>query len=299
MMHAPHLHLRWLLLGLVGSALAMESGCDAAARATSAARPLYVHTAGYPDLASFKNNIQMSADACRMTLGLPPAAVSLPPDATLSSFAVHEDEQWFDGDRWTHYEVDRTISADVTQQCRLMAFSSRSAEVATTCARTQHGANPPLTLLLDMEHPAPAQMPQLESNETRTPDCEQAPAQHSIAGLPLDEAGNGVHCVWNSALIAAAAGQASVDSSDDVCLYDRQPFRQTGGFERPVIVKTRASMQSMTGARIDALNGEFPGHANAKLVSLSDGQAIPSERFSPAAALAFLRQPIKAPVGTP
>jgi hypothetical protein len=83
-----------------------------------------------------------------------------------------------------------------------------------------------------------------------------------------------------------------------MCLYSKRPFYYVKGYGRPVVLKSRSSDRSQTGAYLPAMAGQIAGFGNAKLVFLSDGVTIPADRFSRASAEAFLHQPVKTPIGS-
>ncbi|WP_162098545.1 hypothetical protein [Rubrivivax gelatinosus] len=281
------------------------AGCDAAkpgaAGATGSAVdtvPLRVVRAGKGYVPGMRKFLDISYGACLVSKGQAPAPAPAVPEATLANLVVHEEEELFDGRRWAKYETYRAIGADPGNQCQPAVFHARSVEIETTCESSLGGMAATLSELLDPQRPPRALV--LHEDTGADPECDRPRTQDGVEGLPSVDAGQGARCVWNSARVERAAGIAvsGAGSPADICLYERRPFYFVKGYGRPVILQIRTDVHSLTGAYLPAFAGQIEGFGNVNLVSISEGTAISSDRFSRAAAEAFLRQPVKTALGS-
>ncbi|HJV70291.1 hypothetical protein [Ideonella sp.] len=289
------------LLRTAACALAVfaATGCDKVQADGSRLPPLRVVRAGHADLAGMKNSIELRYGGCLASLGRPIVPAPMPSDAVLASLVVHEEEEIFDGALWAKFEVDRAIGADPANHCQLAVFSSRSVQIDRTCENMLKGSNAPLAEMLSGA-PAEAGDGDVQQSPWGAEDeCRRQPPPLNIANLPRDDAGQGARCIWYSA-IAARAGSLppASDGSFDSCLYDKRPYHFFKGHGRPVELERRSDDRSLTGQHLPAVVAEIAAFGNLQLVSLSEGAAIPAERFTRPQAVAFLHQPTKSPLGS-
>lgn len=278
------------------TAIAMMACGPAQAEAVEA--PLRVVRVGQPDLPGLRQFIDMSYEGCLAAKGRPPAPAPALPDSALAKLLVHEEEELFDGSKWAKYEVHRAVGADQANGCKLVVFHARSVQIENTCESSIDGMTATLSELMDPQGQG-IPKPELRESKGTQPECGQPRHAIDVKGLRAEDAGQGAQCIWNAELEARAAGAKNGGSpSFDICLYSKRPFYYVKGYGRAVVLKARSSDRSLTGAYIPAMAGQLAGYGNAKLVSLSDGQSIAADRFSRASAEAFLRQPVKTPIGS-
>lgn len=286
---------RTALGGLLGVAV---MGCHMT-QAASVESPLRVVREGRPDLPGLRKFVNISYGACLTSKGLPVAPAPALPDGALASLLVHEEEELFDGKKWAKYETHRAVGADFsTADCKLVVFHARAVQIETTCESALSGVAATLSELMSPEG-EPVAKPDIREDKGPQPECDQPRHDVDLRGLRADDAGHGAQCVWNAELVARAAGAKSAgDASFDICLYAKRPFYYVKGLGRPVVLKSRSTDRSMTGAYLPEFTGQIAGYGNSSLVSLSDGQPISVDRFSRASAEVFLRQPVKTPIGS-
>ncbi|MEK8031085.1 hypothetical protein AACH06_09690 [Ideonella sp. DXS29W] len=289
-----HPALRAAFAGSLGAAVV---GCSMAA--ASVEPPLRVVRQGRPDLPGLRNFAQVSYEGCLASKGQAPKPAPAMPDAALAALLVLEEEELFDGNKWAKYEVRRAVGADYsTPDCKIVVFHERSVTIETTCQSSLTAVGARLGDLMD-ENGAPVPKPEIHEEKASNPECDQPRHEVSLKGLRADDAGQGAQCVWNADLVARAAGaKTGADAAFDICLYTKRPFVYVKGLGRPVVLKSRSNDRSLTGEYIPAMFGQLAGYGNANLVTLSDGQPISVDRFSRSSAEAFLRQPVKTPIGS-
>lgn len=279
--------------GLLGAAVV---GCG---MTQAAEAPLRVVREGRPDLPGLRKFVNISYGACLTSKGLPVAPAPAMSDAALSSLLVHEEEELFDGKKWAKYETHRAVGADfTTPDCKLVIFHARSVQIETTCESSLAGDTATLSELMSPEG-GPVPKPDVREDKGPQPECDQPRHDVDLRGLRAEDAGHGAQCVWNADLVARASGAKSAgDASFDICLYVKRPFYYVKGLGRAVVLKSRSTDRSMTGAYLPQNIGQIAGYGNSTLVSLSDGQPISNDRFSRSSAEAFLRQPVKTLIGS-
>ncbi|WP_374676079.1 hypothetical protein [Ideonella sp.] len=263
--------------------------------------PLHLRRVGLGNVEGMKLNIGVSIEACRVAKKLPlDAPKEMPSDEMLAKLVVIEDEEYFQGGRWAQYSTHRSVLADPSSaDCRLALFISRGVTIEQTCESRYSVGVPSPQKMADPQKPEP---PVATVTTGPGDSCRRKRQRMSVQGLPLQNAGDGTACVWAADALAASMRAAGLkakghdDQKQDFCLYARQPEYLWRGHIRQVVLKSSSSDRSLAGKDVSDLFGDVRGFSNQRLLSMTDGQPIPAERFSPSAAQAFVQQPAKSPL---
>jgi hypothetical protein len=287
---------------LSGSLLgtATLGACDAPARAEQT-RPIRVVRAARPDVAAMKKIIAGHWAGCRSSKDgrLASGPAPLPSDEYLAEFRAEESEDLFDGKWMANYHTSRIIHPDIDRDCAFAVYSSRTAYIEHACRSQIGGITTTIVDLLSGGTPW-----NYELNEQKRECISHRPGPpDDVSGLPSESAGT-ARCVWQSKILAPEAtgpGSPSGEEKDrapDSCLYAQMPTYPMGDSRYPVVLKARyLDSSSFAGTQILEF---FLAHLGLKedLVSFSDGEAIPPQRFTRAAMESFLKQSGKTPIGT-
>lgn len=292
----------WLAAGLA-SAACLAAG-PAGAQAPAAGddtNPLHLRRVGVGNVEGMKLNIGVSIEACRVAKKLPlDAPKVMPPDEVLAKLVVMEDEEYFQGGRWARYSTHRSVLADPSSaDCRLALFTSRGVTIEQTCESRYSIGVPSPQKMADPQNPAP---PVATVTTGPGDSCRRKRKRMSVQGLPVQNAGDGTACVWAADALAKSMQEAGLkakghdDKTLDFCLYARQPEYLWRGHIRQVVLRSSSEDRSLAGNDISDIVGEVRAISNQRLLSMTDGQPVPAERFTPAGAQAFVQQPAKSPL---
>ncbi|WP_374565002.1 hypothetical protein [Ideonella sp.] len=277
------------------TAMALQAGACAAADAPNSSTPIHLHTIGTGDVEGLKNGIRTGVEACRATKKLPPGPIKLPSDAYLAKLALIESDEYFDGARHAKFQTQRLVWPDPRSgSCELKLFHHRHAQVGDICDSGTSGHTTLLGDLVDMEHPAAPRV-EVSAESNRRTECSRRRQAYDLEGVPREDAGQGVQCVWHSDVIANAirklgrpAKGHDPNAAVDFCLYAKQPVYVFNGRHETVVLKSNGPTKNDA---MDRLMGVNTAYFNHKLVDFSDGQPIPAERFDPRTLRAFVEQP--------
>lgn len=305
MKSSPSFAMRCGRAALAGALALGLAACSA--RAADSA-PIRVLTVAHPEPAAFRENLKMMVQACQLALKLPVVELPVPSVAELERFELLQREQLFDGRAWAEYTTQRELTPDPRSGCRLALFSLRSVTIEHACESVVKGTNGLTQMqLVDFEHPVTQGAPKLHENTLGAENCRQKPSDIDLAALPKEDAGAGVQCVWVQDILrqklartkyfADAARKPSNPDATDFCLYAKRPYYDLGGVRKQVTLKMRGSTRSRAGNDLQQVVGELGFIHRNELKSFNEGAAIPAERFTRAAAEAFLSQPIKSSPG--
>ena len=265
----------WLLPGAL---LAAEAG------------PIRVLLRGYALPAAIQDNLQLRSDGCRLLKGLEPVPVPPLPAELLRRTPQVETEELFDGDRWARYETTADFVVDPAS-CLPIIWRGFSVTVLDGCTRELNGhkANPT---------PSNGEAPKTSLTETAI-RCSGRPIGRipDMSGLPIDDAGLGVGCIWTSDFMAREMklplGQQK-NRGTDTCVYARRPTVALPSGSKDVVVHNRLDLRNDRGGDIRTL---FAVVGDFRLAEFSDGTPISPTRFTREAVDAFLRQPYKQAIG--
>jgi len=290
--------MKWLVAAL---AVVFAPPGKASAQA-DIAPPIRVVRVGYGDVAKLKEYYVAKVQGCRVVNKLPQGPVKLPSDDVIAKTALFETEELFDGQMWAEYRTQRSFAADAGNHCQLVLFVQRNVTVDRSCESRLLGSTTPLIELENLDTPAKPQVT-IEQEKLGASSCRGKHAPDDVSGLPTEDAGNGVRCVWSSAIIARAMSKvkALADAAKspgtgkeaDFCLYAKRPTYYYQGLGRTVVLKSKGELGPNA---VPTLTGEAPALAEG-LSGFTDGQPIPAARFTRAAVESFLSQPAKVAVG--
>lgn len=287
----------WVTLTATGVVMALHSQ-PLWAQAPDSTLPIYIHTSATGRVEGLQNFVQLSVEACRAAKGLPlNAPVTLPSAATLAKLKVVESEEYFDRSQHARYQTQRRIAADPRSgSCELRLFIHRSAVAETMCANQVRGNTTLLGELMDYNQPAPPEV-RVQAGQGSRAGCGRPARGYDTEGLPREDAGKGVQCVWQqdvmaktmlSAGLKGAEGHKPGDKSADFCLFAKQPVYLHNGQRKLVVVKSSANTQEDVG---DQLLGEATAYFNHQLDELTDNRPIPAGVFTEAEVRRFVSQP--------
>lgn len=274
-------HRRWALGLLVPWAMSTSA-------AVADGGPIRVLLRGYPRPATIQQSLELLSHACWTGKGLPPVPVPALSDALLRQSPDIETEELFDGERWAKYTITATFVVDPAN-CQPIVWRSFGVEVIDGCRRALNGS-------MGSYMPDEDKAPQATVFD-RPVNCRSRPAKREmdLSGLPTDDAGLGVQCVWSADIVARALKKPVGNrSGSDTCIYARRPSVHFPSDSKDVPVRMRLDNRNVHGGDIGAM---VPMPAELKLVEFSDGSPISPTRFTREAVEAFLRQPYKQAIG--
>ncbi len=223
------------------------------------------------------------------------------PPAVLSAFVAGRTEQFFDGNRQATYRTSQTLylhtkAADCS---RPKLYRSYRAEVDVGCTVSARGTS-------FMKDPATGEVSPVTfragAPEGKTPTCVRGAAppqkERDFSGLPVYWVA-GQTCVSTTDLIARALRQPIVPrefqqgQGADICLWAALPRynHQDGRDVVVAIADGRTPDQIAFDAKVAGLNGGKQSSLVYLPVSFEVGQPVPAQRFTTAAARAFVDQP--------
>jgi len=252
--------------------------------------PIRVLLRGYARPATIQQNLELLSHTCWTGKGLPAAPVPMLSEALLRQAPYAEVEELFDGERWAKYTTTAAFVVDPAN-CQPIVWRSFGVEVIDSCRRSVSGGK-------GSYMPDEDRVPRATVLE-RPVNCSGSPTKREIDpnGLPTDDAGLGVQCIWAADIVARMlkkpAGYRSSTESD-ACLYARRPRVHFPSHSKNVDVRVRLDNRNVHGGDIGAM---FPMPAELKLAEFSDGTPIPPARFTREAIDAFLSQPNKQALG--
>ena len=274
-----------------------------AAEAPDSRTPIHLHTIGTGNVEGLKKGIAVSVEACRTAKHLPVGApFSMPPDGYLAKLAIAESDEYFDGANHATYNTTRVVWADPRSgSCELKLFHERHTWAGQECGSGASGGTTLLSALIDMEHPEPPNATVSTKPASRA-GCGRKAKPYDVEGLPAEDAGLGVRCVWHSDIIVKSMRAAGMNAKGhdkdspavDFCLYQRQPIYVFNGHHETVVLKSSGGKESDVMNQLMGMESAFMNH---KLVEFNDGAPIAGERFSAEAVRRFVAQPAITSVG--
>ncbi|MBQ0960309.1 hypothetical protein KAK06_15245 [Ideonella sp. 4Y11] len=264
--------LLWMLL--TGSAVA-DGG------------PLRVVLRGYAHPATIQEYLELMSHICWTRKGLPAAPVPLLSAAQLQQAPHEQSEVLFDGERWAKYTINAVFVVD--SNCQPIIWRSFHVDIIDGCRRALSGTKGPYM-------PGESDVPQVAVFENSVV-CHGRPPKREVdlSGLPVDDAGLGVQCIWTEDIVSRELKTPlGKRSGNDHCLYARRSHVALPSGAKQVVVRMRLDNRNDRGGDVGAI---FPMSAEMRLAEFSDGTPIPPTRFSRESVEAFLRQPHKQALG--
>ncbi|MBQ0945562.1 hypothetical protein KAK07_19640 [Ideonella sp. 4Y16] len=252
--------------------------------------PIRVLLRGYAQPAAIHESLQLLSDGCRLLKGQANVPVPPLPAELLRRTPQVETEDLFDGDRWARYETTADFVVEPAS-CLPIIWRGFSVRVLDGCRRELIGNK-------GSPMPGDGEAPKTSLIESAG-RCSGRPIGRApdMSGLPVDDAGLGVSCIWSSDFMAREMklplGQREARSTD-TCVYARRPTVALPSGRKDVVVRNRLDLRNERGGDIGAL---FPVVGDHRLAEFSDGTPISPTRFSREGVEAFLRQPHKQALG--
>lgn len=250
--------------------------------------PLRVVLRGYAHPATLQEYLELMSNVCWTDKGLPAAPVPTLSAAQLQQAPLEQSEELFDGERWAKYTTHAIFVVDPSN-CQPIVLRSFGVDIIDGCRGALRGhKGTPLEKGNEIARAIVFDDPVV---------CTQRRTMRVIdlRGLPVDEAGLGVQCIWTEDIVdrnlKVPLGKRS---STDTCLYARRTHVAYPSGTKSVVVRMRLDNRNAHGGDIGAL---FPMAAEMKLAEFSDGTPISPTRFTRAGIEAFLSQPHKQALG--
>lgn len=250
--------------------------------------PLRLVLRGYAHPATIQEYLELLSHACWTSKGLPAAPVPLLSAAQLQQAPQEQNEELFDGERWAMYTTNAAFVVDPSN-CQPIILRSFHVNVIDGCRGALRG------------HKGTPLYNGNEIAQTMVFDdpvgCarRQTKRETDLSGLPVDDAGLGVQCIWTADIVARELKMPlGKRSGTDTCLYARRSHVAHPSGTKRVVVRMRLDNRNDRGGDVGAI---IPMAAEMKLAEFSDGTPISPTRFSREGVEAFLRQPHKQALG--
>lgn len=259
-------------------------------------------------LAAVREKARNEVWSCRKMMNMPDAPPPELPDAQLAKIVFFDEVGLYQPQAAATYSIERSVHADDQSKCEPFVWATRTATVLSDCdARISgHGVMIPGTLMPGLA----GRLPPAETvARPRSPGC-TVPARQAwnTAGATPTEAGNGVPCVWLSAVMKDSLGpgwnstrqQAGAPPSDgrnpapsgDQCVLAKWPLYSSPYFKpTPLVLKAVAPHKGhVLGTKTGGDLGDAWLYANSHLVEFQEGGTLPDSQFTQDAVSTFVKQ---------